>query len=120
MLTLTSAQEAALNAAGEALADIAAEEGGFRLNLSRAYMKAEGFNAFSNDALPTGDAIWGKGETAAQAVADLFKNVEEARLSPLKLRTAKEAIEAVKGIVADGDYSTTEGLVAKLDKLPVA
>lgn len=115
MITLTAPQEAALNAAGEAMLDIKNADGP-RFHLAIAYM-SDDFQAFTND---SADTVWGRGKTAALAVADLLDKFEAAKDAPPKLKTAKEAIAAVKQMVSDGPLGDSDDIIAKLDALPVA
>lgn len=125
MLTLTSAQEAALNAAGEAMLDIHQADGPTFM-LGKAPYAVEDDQKFQ--ALLSGtdirESVWGRGATGAAAVKAVLHNYEEAKNAPLKLRTAKEAIEAIKKIAdensdAGGDVALAD-LLPAIDALPVA
>lgn len=118
-MKLTSAQEAAFNAAGEAMSDLHSEvEFTFHLGFSRYNSdEAKSFQAFTSDT-KNRDTVWGHGATAAEAVADLARKVEEANNAPPKLKTAAEAVEAIKGIILE---SSVDGraIVEAIDALPV-
>lgn len=119
MNTLTSVQEAAFNAAGEAIADLRA--GGLSIFVGN-HSHGEGCAAFESGI--SGPPLWGKGATGAEAVADLLRQVKEREDAPPKLTTAKEAINAVKEMAEElcdlgGDVPFGK-LSDALDALPVA
>jgi hypothetical protein len=114
MITLTSAQEAAFNAAGEALADIKEATGiSLVLMINETGAPERSFGSFNHRG--GGDTIHGSGATVAEAVQSLSRQLEKQKDAPRKLRTAAEAVEAVRGLLNEEDP-----LRAKLDELPIA
>lgn len=115
MVKLTSVQEAAFNAAAEALNDL-----NVKLTLTRA---AGGrFFAFTDD--PTNEPGEFRSlfsdhfDTLPEAVQHCLDRHEEAKTAPPRLRTAAAAVEAFKAAVIEegGDPA----LLARIDALPVA
>jgi hypothetical protein len=115
MITLTSAQEAAFNAAGEAMTDLLAAGHKVHFMLNE-YGEGDGrWSAWESATTVGSQPVWGSGPTPAMAVAACIAKVEEERSAPPKLRTAAEAVEAVRGLLKEEDP-----LRAKLDELPIA
>jgi hypothetical protein len=112
MITLTSAQEAAFNAAGEALIDL-----GFRADLgfSPDFLEDGPHFTCTGKDPQVGEYMCGSGPTLAEAVTAFALKSNEKLADGRKLRTAKETIEAVKSLLNEEDP-----LRAKLDELPVA
>lgn len=119
MPILTSAQEAAFNAAGEALVDLYKE--GCRASLG--LLSGKKFFAFSDAPKGKGSTIFSDNAlTMAEAVSSLLTKFVAARDGPPKISTAKDAIAAAADLAAHhvADPADARRLIHALDALPVA
>lgn len=118
---LTSVQEAAFNAAGEAMSDLP-----HRITISRHSTIGDTpgkFFAFGPDPRSGRyDTVHGtESDTLAGAVQSALDAIEAIRNAPPKLVTAKEAVDAVKAIVSEELCADQRGAIdARIDALPLA
>lgn len=94
MIQVTSTQEAAFNAAGEAMADLHP-----RFYCGRPDHKAGQFAAWCDHPSRRFATVWGYGDTLAEAVTDMFRELEKAKQEPKVLVSAVEAKSAALDII---------------------
>lgn len=124
MITLTSAQEAAFNAAAEAALELGlADPDSYSSNVMLFFYR-DGVSAGVRHPTKKNESIYSpKAPTAAEAMADALRRLEEAKNAPMQLKTAREAIDAVKEIlptIAEGGELLLGELEERIDALPVA
>jgi hypothetical protein len=110
-IQLTSVQEAALNAAGEAMQDI---ETPFYIGICN-HRDGQPFGCWADHPNERMGSVWGYGATMAEATQDMLRKLDAIAKEPPKLKTAAEAVEAMRGLLKEEDP-----LRAKLDELPIA
>lgn len=108
MTTLESWQEAAFNAAGEALQSLDMSKAWFGVANHR---DGKPFTTWTDHPHRKHATVWGYGATLSEAVADMFRELDKAREEKPPL-TAAELKAAVKELVPT-DYHEA------LDALPV-
>lgn len=115
-IQLHSRQEAAFNAAGEAMSEL-----GFEISLNYQPGREAFSKKFSANAVIrrkhnrfSSEYVFGHGNTPAEAVRDLLPKYEEKLNEEAKLETAKEAIAAVRDIVNEAKHS--ESSIDELDE----
>lgn len=91
---LTAPQEAAFNAAGEAMQDLDT-----RFYCGRPDHSGKPFAAWCDHPHRRFATLWGYGDTLAEAVAEMFRELEKAEKEPPLFTSAAEAKEAAKKIV---------------------
>lgn len=124
MPILTSAQEAAFNAAGEAMTDLYAEGVKFTIGALATYGdKPMRFYAFGDHPISGNSTVFGdNAPTMAEAVSSLLTKFATALTEPPKIATAKAALAAAADLAAHhvADPADARRLIHALDALPVA
>lgn len=123
-IEISSAQEAAFNAAGEAMHELE-----LTMNLGRdPKWKGEGSQYCASASVPgvPGQAQAAIADTAAEAVAELIRKVNDviANPPPKVIHTAAEAKRAVEAIVEEARSATVypaelDGIADRIAALPV-